>query len=189
MLPFGRKERYYNGNDAYKYIERLLKNGKNIYIVSPYIDKYYASRIKAYSSRRRFHIISSSGEKEAMDMLRKGRSPIDLAMALMAVFGVDSILYYINAFSSYLVAISVIIVAVALVSFSQSRKKNIFVMKPRGFVHAKMYISEKMAIEGSANLTYKGTHSNIEHILVTEDQKKIGELRREFWKMWDSLSE
>ena len=123
MLPFERKERYYNGNDTYKYIEKLLRRGKDIYIISPYIDKYYAGRIRAYSSRKKFHIISSSIEKEALDILGKQRSPMDLVISLTLLFGMDSILYYIGFFSTYAAAISAILMAILFVGFYGSEKR------------------------------------------------------------------
>lgn len=188
MLPFERKERYYNGNDTYKYIEKLLRRGKDIYIISPYIDKYYAGRIRAYSSRKKFHIISSSIEKEALDILGKQRSPMDLVIPLTLLFGMDSILYYIGFFSTYAAAISAILMAILFVGFYGSEKNNVSVLRPKDFVHAKIYLSENIAIEGSANLTYRGTHSNIEHITITLDPDKVGAMREDFWKMWDSFS-
>jgi len=52
------------------------------------------------------------------------------------------------------------------------------------FVHEKMYISESSAIVGSANLTYSGTHKNVEHIEIIRDNKRIKEMDNHFDGLW-----
>ena len=58
---------------------------------------------------------------------------------------------------------------------------------PSKFVHAKMYIGDAEAIRGSANLTFKGMHKNIEHIELTSDPVQIKELEKQFWRIWSSF--
>ena len=56
----------------------------------------------------------------------------------------------------------------------------------KSFTHSKMYISEKEGIEGSANLTFAGTHRNIENIEIIKDIQELRRMKTEFWKLWDS---
>ena len=76
--------------------------------------------------------------------------------------------------------------AFAYLLISLSSCKKIRLKAPKEFVHAKMYVGDETAIEGSANLTYNGMHKNVEQISVTRNEKKIAELKEQFWKLWNS---
>ena len=52
------------------------------------------------------------------------------------------------------------------------------------FVHEKLYISDTVAIVGSANLTYAGMHKNVEHIQMVDDKNEITELKEHFNSLW-----
>jgi phosphatidylserine/phosphatidylglycerophosphate/cardiolipin synthase-like enzyme len=114
-------------------------------------------------------------------LMRNGNSGIILAV--IVVLAGSTYLAYGTGLLEAAVSISAIAIAV-LLFYSAKRKKRIIIRKPEGFVHAKIYISENEAIHGSANLTYNGTHSNIEHIEIIRDNEKIAKLHSEFERMW-----
>jgi phosphatidylserine/phosphatidylglycerophosphate/cardiolipin synthase-like enzyme len=98
----------------------------------------------------------------------------------------DLIVAYLRFF--YITVIVTLLLLLAL-SFTVRRRRRIrknIMLKTTGedFVHEKLYISDSMAIIGSANLTYNGTHKNIEHIEIIRDRGEIDELKRHFNSMW-----
>ncbi|MGC8671522.1 MAG: phospholipase D-like domain-containing protein, partial [Candidatus Micrarchaeia archaeon] len=70
-----------------------------------------------------------------------------------------------------------------------SAKKGIAVKVPKEFVHAKLYIGEAEALEGSANLTFSGMHKNIEQLRLVKSEEEIKALKAEFDKLWKNLEE
>lgn len=175
----------YSGSSSHIHIDRLLREGREISIVSPYIDNYYAKIIRGMSRDRRFMIIASSIDPEARRSLGKGLPLLDLSVAFAAWLAVSCAFYYLLHSPAYLLGILLIFliyVELKLLFFTGTR--NIRLKVPRDFVHAKMYLSERQAIVGSANLTYKGTHRNVEHIEVTSDPGKVASLRKDFGRLW-----
>lgn len=176
----------YSGRDSYKYISRLLKGSSKVYIISPYIDLYYAKVLKRLSANKKIYIISSSMDDEAKKILTKRHliSPLFysavlllLLAALLALLGNVEIAF---AFTTFAFVLSV----GTAIAFKFSKPKNIMLKVPGDFVHAKLYIGGSMAIQGSANLTYKGMHSNVEHIEVVYDKQAVKRLAEEFWRIW-----
>jgi phosphatidylserine/phosphatidylglycerophosphate/cardiolipin synthase-like enzyme len=182
---FSPEDSSYSGKDSYRYVERVLKSEKNLMIVSPYIDDYYAGYLVKHSRGKRIRILSSSMQPGASRRLRKGRNlvPAVRFSLLAAAFNVAFFLLGIQ-FLAFLIVTSAI--AVLFLALSLRRNRNISVRVPKGFVHAKMYVGDSVAVEGSANLTYAGMHNNVEHIDVIHDRKRIGDLKRQFAAMWDS---
>lgn len=177
---------YYSGRECYKHTERLLKGGKELLIVSPYIDAYYARFLINNSSGKRIRIISSSMDLEAKNIFSGGR-PIGLFVAtVLIVFGIDYLIYSIGLLSAVLLIASFLTILAVMILFTRI-KYNISIKIPKNFVHAKMYITEKGAIHGSANLTYKGMHKNVEHIEITSEKEKVERLRKEFLRIWGSV--
>jgi phosphatidylserine/phosphatidylglycerophosphate/cardiolipin synthase-like enzyme len=175
----------YYGKRAYKYVEKLLSGERNLLIISPYIDDYYADYLARHSYGKKMHIISSSIKGSAAKKLR-GRG---LGNALTATFlsvSVNWILFLLGAFNYYLAFLSMS-AGIVLVAYAMTRRNSIYLKIPQEFVHAKMYVGDKSAIEGSANLTFAGMHQNIESVRLTSETHEVERLKRQFWTMWNSL--
>lgn len=183
MGLFGKPD-YYSGQQCYKFAEGLIRRGREILIVSPYIDGYYARFLMENSDGKKIKILSSSMDPEAKRILRR-KKPLGMLSAVsLLVLSVDYLSLTARLLTIFVIVVSAIILAVALVAF-KLKKYEMEVKVPRGFVHAKMYISENEAIHGSANLTYSGMHKNVEHIEVIREREKIEMLRKEFYRLWD----
>ncbi|MDE1824122.1 MAG: hypothetical protein KGI00_04165 [Candidatus Micrarchaeota archaeon] len=180
---FGTRNTQYSGSSCYRHVERLISKGKKVLIVSPYVDDYYAGFLLAKSPGRDIRLLSSSVDERVRRKL-EGRIPryrIALYSIFMLLF--EYLLYRIGAGVGYML-LYFMVIAGALFVISIPRRIKLKV--PRNFVHAKLYVSEDEAIRGSANLTYKGLHKNIEHIEIVRDRKDVDSMRREFWRMWNS---
>lgn len=183
---FAKEHEKVSGSDSYRYVETLIRKGGEVCIVSPYIDGYYARFLSRNSLGKRIYIISSSMDKEAIRILGKRFSVLRflLAILLSAVELYMGILYGIYAYALLAVALTLIIGYFA----SVMGNRNISLVMPRRFVHAKMYISENEAISGSANLTYRGMHRNVEMIEIMHDKESVEGMHRTFWRMWKEYS-
>lgn len=174
---------YYYGSETYKYINRVIDNKGEILIVSPYVDGYYAEIICRKSRGRKFYIISSSVEDDVLRRLR-GRS----LQWLIAYLGLSAILLGFLLF----ISVSGILLLIAPIPFivgiikTARNPPGVILKVPKKFVHAKMYISDGVAITGSTNLTYAGTHKNVEQISIIYNKADIGRLKDQFWSMWES---
>ena len=177
----------YSGKDSYKYVENLICSGKRILIVSPYIDLHYANFILRNSSGKKYYILSSSMDARAKSLLLGGRFPKE-TVTLSVMFFLGFVLFLainLYTYSAYMLVMSVLAIFATLLLLKR-RNTCISVKLPKEFVHAKIYVSEGMAIHGSANLTYKGMHQNVEHIEVTREREAVDGLERQFWQLWKS---
>jgi phosphatidylserine/phosphatidylglycerophosphate/cardiolipin synthase-like enzyme len=182
---FKRRTDSYYGNEAHKYVDKLLSGGKNLLIVSPYIDDYYADYLASHARGKRMYIISSSIKKSAAKRLRGADfSGVTAAAFLLTSF--NAALFVSGFFSASFALLSVSSVA-AYAIYSLTHRNRISLKIPSEFVHAKMYVSDSAAIEGSANLTYAGMHKNIEGIRIISNPEQLDELKRRFWTLWNSL--
>lgn len=174
---------YYSGSNAGRHLDELLKHRGSLLIVSPYIDAYYAKILLKLSGRRKINVITSSADEDALKLLGKGGSVLWIAAyVLLSVL----ILYAmgIAGITGYYLLIALIPVMIGTLKHWRIRR-NISLKVPKRFVHVKMYIAEGMAMTGSANLTYKGMHKNVEHVTVTYSEDEIKKLRAQFWEMWN----
>lgn len=178
-------ESSYTGRSSYKYAERLISEGRDILIVSPYIDSYYAEFLLRNGRKKHIKIISSSVEREARKILGRKRSLGNFFATALLVLPLDYLSFTFSVLSIYVILASLLILSMAFY-LCIHRKSDIELKIPREFVHAKIYISDGVAIFGSANLTYKGMHENIEHIEVREKENEVNRLKSEFWKIWNS---
>jgi len=175
----------YSGKNVHKYVEKLIKNGKEILIVSPYIDSHYANYLLSHSRGKSFHIISSSLDGDAKRLLTKGRFPTGLLISTILFAVADSLLYYMGIYLyAGLLSAILLLMAIAVAFLAAGKPTNIKLKIPKEFVHAKLYISEREAIRGSANLTYRGQYENVEHVEVAYDKEEIGRLSNQFWDLW-----
>lgn len=190
-----RSEReHYSGNSSYQYVNQLIKNkDKELLIVSPYISNHYTRMLMKEAGRKRIRIITSGSSlayKDSMlKRLHKGGIGGNLIVALYFAI-LDAITIYLRFF--YIsIAIALLFILVLCITVSRRRRaESNITLKTTGsdFVHEKMYISDSMAIIGSANLTYAGMHKNIEHIEVIKDSCEIEELKRHFNSLWDKYA-
>jgi phosphatidylserine/phosphatidylglycerophosphate/cardiolipin synthase-like enzyme len=185
------ERRRYSGNSSYQFVNQLIKNkDKELLIISPYISNHYTRMLIKEAGRKRIRIItsdSSLGYRDSMlKRLHGGGIGGNLVVALYFAI-LDAITIYLKFFYiSITVALLFVLVLYVTVSRRRKAESNI-TLKTTGsdFVHEKMYISDSMAIVGSANLTYAGTHKNIEHIEVIRDRCEIEELKRHFNSLWE----
>lgn len=62
-------------------------------------------------------------------------------------------------------------------------------MQPREFVHVKLYIVDRrVAVAGSANLTFSGMNSNVERVEVKESPEEVAQEIVAFEELWRSGS-
>ncbi|MGC8710705.1 MAG: phospholipase D-like domain-containing protein [Candidatus Micrarchaeia archaeon] len=184
-----RKE--YSGTNSYKYVEPLIRRGRRILIVSPYIDPYYARFLLKHSKGREIDIISSSIDKRAEKLLTKGNFPGTLLSLLVIFAGLSYLAFATGSgiiMPKYLPLSLLFATLVLAVAFSyrlkRRRPKGIRLKIPREFVHVKLYVNERTAISGSANLTYRGMHKNVEHLQISNSEKESKEAARSFWGLW-----
>ena len=175
----------YTGKSSYKYVERLLRESRELLIVSPFIDAYYAKMLRSCGSRKRIRIISSSIDAMARKLLETGRPIGPFLSLLFLIAAFDYLAYLLSFLLVYILPASAIIVLIAFAAMLNN-DNHIELKVPKEFVHAKMYISDRECILGSANLTYRGMHLNTEHIEVKKDAVEVDRLRSEFWKIWRS---
>ena len=189
MLNLLNPAKEYSGSSSYKYVEKLIDGGKRVLIVSPYIDEYYARYLISRGMSRRIYVIASSVSENVEKMLSGGRRWLNPVYAFLTVAILVTLLLYFDVQYLYVLLLAVIAIALtgAIATLMHEKRSNIRFKRPSSFVHAKLYISEKMAIEGSANLTYKGLHSNVEYIKIVYERREIDELEKRFWSMWNSL--
>lgn len=179
----GRRNVQYSGRSCYRHVDRLIRRGRRILIVSPYVDDYYAKFLLANSQGKEIWLLSSSIEKSVRRRL-DGRLPVaKIVLGTAIVAMVEYALVAIGSPAIYLVLYPLLMAAALYVIILPRR---IRLKVPKSFVHAKLYISEKEAVRGSANLTYRGMHSNIEHIEVVRDRREIGSMEKDFWRLWSS---
>jgi phosphatidylserine/phosphatidylglycerophosphate/cardiolipin synthase-like enzyme len=184
LSVLGPRDRSYSGRGMYRHVERVLGGERNIMIASPYIDDYYASYLLRHSRGKSIRILSSSIRPEAAKRLKGRRSGPAAAFAL-AVAALDvALIASGNAYPPFIAAS--LIIAVAALVLSLRRRNGIALRVPKGFVHAKMYIGDNLAVVGSANLTYAGMHENVEHIDVISDRGRINDLKKQFMGLWNS---
>jgi phosphatidylserine/phosphatidylglycerophosphate/cardiolipin synthase-like enzyme len=187
MIMFGKGDlgnTYYYGSDTHRFINELIGRKGEIMLVSPYIDRYYAEALLRKSRGRKFYLISSSVEEDVLGLLRGG-SPLWIIAYLGLSMILLGLLLFVGATGAALL-LSLVPFAVGIIR-GAGRGSGVILKVPKQFVHVKMYISEGMAITGSANLTYKGTHKNVEQINIIYNKSDIEKLKEQFWSMWNKL--
>lgn len=183
--------REYSGTDSYKYVEKLIKQGKQVFIVSPYIDLYYAKFLLRHSAGKHISIISSSIDSKAERLLSRGSFPGKTLAMLIILAGLDYLTYEIGIGISallgllpVLIFITILLAVVFAYKLRHSKPEGIKLKIPKEFVHAKFYVNEKTAISGSANLTYRGMHKNVEHLQINYGKREIDSLLDDFRSLW-----
>jgi phosphatidylserine/phosphatidylglycerophosphate/cardiolipin synthase-like enzyme len=187
----------YSGTDSYKYIDRLIKNGRGpLRIVSPYLGPYYAKMLVAVARHRKVYVITSPGYKEQSEgnenavriLQNAGVKRADKALIAFVVV----VLAIAVGLMFYQAAVIIALTLITVLYMELFRKKyptsllNLHIKVVTGkFIHEKLYISDSEVIVGSANLTYSGTHKNVEHIEIMRDSARIKELSDHFTDLWN----
>ncbi len=186
MLQLLKSKRHsYSGRESYRYVERVIRNGRNVAISSPFIDSYYANFLVRNAKGKRIRVLSSSMEKGAEKILNGGGIRWWTLKLSSATLAFNIFLFAFKLSTLPVIAASAAII-LACIAFFRRGNPGISVKIPKSFVHAKMYIADNEAAEGSANLTYAGMHKNIEHVEVVTDPEDVKELRYQFQKIWES---
>jgi len=177
-------QEHHSGKESHLYVEKLIRSAKELWIVSPYLDVYYANFLRDNARGKRIRILSSSPDLAAEKILFQNTHPL--------VFSVIVIIIALIVYSQYsLGGLSIITLGAAFFIVIASgvlllrRSYDIKMRRPKDFVHMKLYITDKYAIQGSANLTYNGLHSNVEHVQIIRDEKIVEELRKDFLNLWN----
>ncbi|MEM3781639.1 MAG: phospholipase D-like domain-containing protein [Candidatus Micrarchaeaceae archaeon] len=184
LLPSKHRE-YDYGSRSYKHVEKIIKESSVLRIVSPYIDPYYAKFLVRHAKGKRIYIMSSSISKTAKAKLKR-RSFSRFALFVTFLLLLNAVVQREQpalALASLLCSLFYLLVYLE----DYESKKGIVLKVPRQFVHAKLYIGDSAAVEGSANLTFAGMHRNIEQTRLIQDKDELRELAREFDRLWHRL--
>lgn len=182
--PYG-----YSGSESYKHIDKLLNDDSStLKIITPYLGIAYARMLLSLSSRKKIHIIVSGDQKKKDDgavrlLIGKGSYVSIKLVAYATVLAIGFASLGMNTMVLVIAAITAIYIFTALKLLPMRKRVKVKIATDR-FIHEKMYISERSAIVGSANLTYSGTHKNVEHIEVIRNEGKRRELSNHFDELW-----
>ncbi len=138
----------------------LFKARRSVYVSSPWISPYYASKlVDLAKSGVRVRVITSDEGKEQRESLRIFREAMKPRRRLLG-----------------------------LIRDKNWVPPDLEVLVTRGWkIHAKIFaVDMRYAVVGSANLTEHGMRENLEHIVVLEGQegRMIGE---DFEALWDFI--
>lgn len=179
----------YEGTDTYKYIDGLLRKRSNeLLVITPFLGPSYASALWKEAGKKKVYVVISNSKinSKAWKLLSHGRlGGYARAFAYLAVL--SALLFYLKlkvfAFGTVALLAAVLLLAI----IRRSKRGNLHVkISDRLFIHEKLYITDTEAISGSANLTYGGTHRNLEQIAITHDPSEIRRLKEHFWAVWGS---
>jgi phosphatidylserine/phosphatidylglycerophosphate/cardiolipin synthase-like enzyme len=181
----------YSGSSSFKYIDQLIEQGNGeLIIISPYISNNYAEMVLRAGKHRRVRIITSQSSAEQAKRIMDGsvQKVWTAAKAAVVFIVAASVGLYtgITIISEVAASLAITSSLLAVYWHRSKKKSNINVRIPERFVHEKMYISDELAIVGSANLTYSGTHKNVEHIELIREPDRIDALIAHFNELWDS---
>lgn len=178
---------WYSGSASYKRIDKLIKSKSKYLLVStPYIDNHYLKILNNVARKKKVKLVSSRTSEKKIRKFMRNRSR-KFALGFFFAYLALIILWFIgsgNIESNPAIYLPLVIAALIIV-LSKGKRLKVRIIGNE-FVHEKLYITEKMVIVGSANMTYAGTHKNVEHIEIIQDGKKIKDIRKHFDKLWDS---
>lgn len=181
----------YSGTESYRYVERLIRDGKDLSIISPYVSLRYAKMLSNHARRHRVRLITSRSptNEDALSYLGKHAgtyrrwAKASLFLAVLAALGFLLDLYYVYP---ALAAVSTSLAIVSASKYGKGEARLSFRIAGGAFVHEKLYLSKGTAIVGSANLTFNGLHRNVEHIEVITEGNRLETLYRHFNELWRS---
>ncbi len=171
----------YSGMEAYRYIDRLLKKEKRLFIATPFISIGYAKLLKRLSMHKHIYLVTTKKHKEnaeAIQYLSKGNAGRKALAFVLFAIAIASCFY-----SLYIAAALGLCAAIAYAGTHSSLKVR---FSDKKLLHEKLYIGKNRAIVGSANLTFSGTRRNIEHLEIITDKSEIRKISRHFYELWKS---
>lgn len=184
-----RKTRGYSGNETYKFIDELLNDdGKSLRIVSPYIGISYARKLLKLAKRKKIYILTSGDDKkkdeDAVKLLLGSSGKLNLKLLFLFLIA-EGMLFYLKFYLYGAIVLALLVFGLYLETVRKVGIPNLHVkIATTKFIHEKIYISHNKAIVGSANMTWSGTHKNIEHIEIIKDLGRVRELSQHFDKLW-----
>jgi len=182
-----RESVHYSGKDCHVYVEKLIRSSKELMIVSPYVDSYYADFLRRNSSGKNIMLLSSSIDNSALKVMRARPHIFTISAILFVLVLLDISEYYVGILNMASILATAFFAAVLVVTL-MIKGSGVKIRRPIDFVHMKMYISDNQAIHGSANLTFSGMYKNVEHIEVISDPNVIETFRKDFMKLWNSAT-
>ncbi len=183
-------ERSRSGSDTHRIVDALLKDdSRELLVITPYLDLFYARVLAKLSSRKRIFILTSRAPVNSAALKELSRYNPWRVLKMAAYLAVLSgILVFLRLYGFAALFLAMVGFALAYAAWkSGTGRRNMHLKVTRGrLVHEKIYISEKGVVTGSSNLTFNGTRRNVEHVDYTDDERKVAELRAHFWKLWRS---
>lgn len=182
----------YSGTETHRYIDELIARSGRLDIVTPYISLGYAKVLAGHARRHRVRLITSGSGSNfaAMEYLSKFDRPyrpwlkaglfVAALGAIAWALGFMQILPILAGTAAGMLAISALMAG-------RRRSRLRVKVSSKVFVHEKLYISDRTAIVGSANLTHGGTRRNLEHVDIVDDRKAVEGLHGHFDSLWGSL--
>jgi len=184
----------YSGDSSYRFVDKLITaDSRKLLVVSPYIGNSYAKLLISEARRKKVYVVTSQSSLEYENSVLKGIPEIGAMkrylkpMAYFSVITAFAVYFRLNYFVYPLVAIVLVFVALTYLTYRKTQSNFLLKVSREKFVHEKLYINDKEAIVGSANLTFSGMHKNVEHIQMIRDGKKRDALEDHFKKLWSSI--
>ncbi len=174
---------HYTGRSSYKIVERMMRSSKELMVISPFVDQHYAEFLRDISANKKILLLSSSIDKAAAKALRRKSRPFTFLLISLILVMLNFSEFYVHIISIPMILATIFLIFVFAV-FLLRGSSNVYLRHPKGFVHMKLYLSESEAIQSSANLTYSGMHSNVEHIEVFHDPETVRLFNKDFMKLW-----
>lgn len=190
---FNKDKSSYSGNESYKHIDELLKKSSYLKIISPYISLFYAKKLTYYSKYKKISIITVKPQTKNELIAFKYLTKLNNLMIFIKLLIYSIILEAISlAFKFYFAALILFVFfsicfLIFYLIYGSITSSKISLKISKKFIHEKIYIGNNTAIIGSANLTYNGTHRNIEYIEIIKDKEKIRSLENHFDSLWSKI--
>ncbi len=189
-----RRNKGYSGKSSYRYIDELIRgNSKELKIISPFIGPSYAKMLVDQAANKKIYVITApprddkfgSSQSRSIEIMKSRKARIGIRpVAAFTLFAVIAFAFNLYLITSVLSAVAIFLFIVFIYTkFFIPNNLRLKVVKGT-FIHEKLYIGKNRAITGSANLTGSGTHSNIEHVEIIDDNERISELKSHFDDLW-----
>jgi phosphatidylserine/phosphatidylglycerophosphate/cardiolipin synthase-like enzyme len=179
----------YSGDQSHRFVDDLIAEKGDLFIITPYIDAFYAERLLRSRSRK-VRVITSGApnNSEALAVLSRGRKPwirfVGIYFLILAGLLCLAHFYTAAILCGVVCVLSVLWIVLRRMILRKGQLKIEVKVVKNLFVHEKIYIGTDNAIVGSANLTYNGMHKNIEHIEIISDPSRVAELKSHFNRLW-----
>lgn len=188
------RQESYSGTESFRHIDGLINDdGRELRVVSPFISSHYAKMLADVARRKRVYVLVSEArggkrfpsQEKAVALLQAGGRDLAIkpALFMLVLLAISFALGLFLAFGVLLLVTAAVVYFGILTRMAPERNLHLKMVRD-AFIHEKLFVSDSVAIVGSANLTYSGTHKNIEHIEIIRDRRKIEDLRAHFDRLW-----